>query len=186
MDVAIVYESMFGNTKAIAEAIGAGVRESEPRARVEVMAVSDATPDKIAAADLLVAGGPTHILRMSSEHTRQQGVEAGEKTAKSKGTEPHLEPGAQGPGIREWLESLPKCRPGSLAASFDTRLAYPLAGGAAKPIARQLRQRGYRIAGGATGFVVTGAEGPLREGEQERARVWGAALAAVLAGRSTV
>jgi hypothetical protein len=49
-----------------------------------------------------------------------------------------------------------------MAAAFDTRLAFPLAGEAARPIARGLRRRGYDIIAKPVGFVVDGAQGPLR------------------------
>jgi hypothetical protein len=44
-------------------------------------------------------------------------------------------------------------------------------------IAKRLRHRGYRLAAPPEGFIVTGTEGPLREGELARAREWGARLA---------
>ena len=52
-----------------------------------------------------------------------------------------------------------------------------MAGGAARSVARQLHKHGYQLAAAPEGFIVTGAEGPLRDGEIERARHWGAALA---------
>jgi hypothetical protein len=44
-------------------------------------------------------------------------------------------------------------------------------------VARQLHKHGYQLAAKAEGFIVTGSEGPLRDGELDRARDWGAALA---------
>ena len=49
-----------------------------------------------------------------------------------------------------------------MAAAFDTRLPFPLAGGAARPIARELRRHGYNVVAKPMGFVVDGAQGPLR------------------------
>ena len=72
-------------------------------------------------------------------------------------------------------------RPGSRAAAFDTRLAYPQAGSAVHSISRHLRRRGCQLTPKPRGFVVKGTYGPLREGEWERARAWGAALAGQLA-----
>jgi flavorubredoxin len=57
MKALVVYESMFGNTRQIAEAIAAGLAESVDVAAVEV---SEATAEAAEGADLLVAGGPTH------------------------------------------------------------------------------------------------------------------------------
>jgi hypothetical protein len=175
MDVWIVYESLFGNTREVAEAIAAGVRVADPEARVTLLRAEDARPGE-SEADLLIVGGPTHVLRMASRHTRRQGIDAGEKSAAKQHRLPQREPHAEGPGVREWLDRLPEARPGSRAAAFDTRLPSRIAGGAARPIAHALRRHGYRMAAKPEGFIVTGGEGPLRDGELDRARLWGLAL----------
>jgi flavorubredoxin len=46
VDVIVVYESIFGNTRVIAEAVADGVREADPDARVTVLRSAEATPDK--------------------------------------------------------------------------------------------------------------------------------------------
>jgi hypothetical protein len=63
------------------------------------------------------------------------------------------------------------------ATAFDTRLPSALAGGASHGIVRGLRHHGFTLVADAEGFVVEEAEGPLRDGEEERARAWGAELA---------
>jgi hypothetical protein len=168
MEASVVYESMFGNTRQVAEAIAAGIREAGPSVRVTVTRADIARPYEAAETSLLVVGGPTRILRMSSPRTRQQGLQAAQKAT----GQPHRtpEPGAAGPGVREWLKGLPPARPGSRAAAFDTRLPSRLAGGAARSEARELRKHGYQLAAEAEGFIVTGSEGPLRDGELDRAR----------------
>lgn len=184
MDVTIIYESLFGNTHKIAEAIAAGLRGSDQAARVTLVCAADAGPagagpqEGTGQPDLLIVGGPTHILRMTSQRSRVQGLGNTQKAAREHGREVVPEPRAEGPGVREWLDGAPAARPGSRAAAFDTRLPSRLAGGAARPIARRLRHLGYQLAAEPEGFVVTGSEGPLREGELARARAWGAALAA--------
>ncbi|HYA44781.1 MAG TPA: hypothetical protein VED59_04180, partial [Acidimicrobiales bacterium] len=125
---------------------------------------------------LLVVGGPTHVSRMTSPKTRRMGVETAAKPPKRGTARFELAAGAAGPGVREWLGSLPKVAPGRRAAAFDTRLSFPLAGGAARSIARALRRRGYRVEPKAQGFIVEAAQGPLKSGETERAKAWGAAL----------
>jgi hypothetical protein len=156
VDVAVVYESMFGNTRLIAEAIAEGIEQADPGAHVAVAPVAEASADKIAGVDLLVVGGPTHIRRMSSSRTRKD-----------------LAPG---PGLSEWIGALPSGVTGKRAAAFDTRLSYPLAGAAARPISRHLHGHGYEIAAKPEGFIVKDAKGPLKDGEAERARAWGARL----------
>jgi len=177
MKVAVVYESMFGNTRAVAEAVASGIAGSGGAPQVHVMPVADATAAELSDMDLLVVGGPTHTRRMTSRRTRQMGLDAAGKPPKA-GAQPfELTAGAAGPGISEWLNGLPTapkawCR----AAAFDTRLSYPLAGGAARPIARRLVGRGYRVDAAPQGFIVKAAQGPLGAKEKERARAWGATL----------
>jgi hypothetical protein len=86
-----------------------------------------------------------------------------------------VEPGAEGPGVREWLQALPKVR-GVKAAAFDTRGAVRMAGGAAHGIARKLRGHGYDLAAEPEGFIIEDTEGPLRDGERDRAKAWAAEL----------
>ena len=176
MKVTIVYESMFGNTHQIAEAIRDGVREALPDGEVECLPVSEAAPEAVAASDILVVGGPTHIRGMTSARSRKMGVAAVEKQASSGEAEHELEPEAEGPGIREWFERLPEAGDGRRGAAFDTRLPNWLAGGAAHGIARRLRRHGYQSAAEPEGFVVDESYGPLRAGEIERAKEWGARL----------
>ena len=87
MKITIVYESMFGNTHEVAQAIGDGVREAEPDADVECLPVGDASPQLIKSTDLLVVGGPTHILGMTSGFSRKMGV-SGKRKPKPKASRP--------------------------------------------------------------------------------------------------
>ena len=76
--------------------------------------------------------------------------------------------------MASWLQAL---APGSgAAASFDTRVRGPF-GSAAPAILKGLEAAGYRAIAKPRGFTVSGTYGPLREGELERAREWGADLA---------
>jgi flavodoxin len=67
MRALVVYESMFGNTQAIANAIVQGL---SGRMRVEALevGVAPATIDDDVA--LLVVGGPTHAFGLSRPQTR--------------------------------------------------------------------------------------------------------------------
>jgi len=80
-------------------------------------------------------------------------------------------------GIRKFLERLPEVD-GTAAACFDTRFdkSRILTGSAAKAMARRLGRRGYRIVAEPESFFVLDSEGPLKEGELDRARRWGASL----------
>jgi hypothetical protein len=113
---------------------------------------------------------------MTSGFSRKMEL-SGEENAEAKGEQAHeLEEDAEGPGVREWFDGLPKVEDGGRAAAFDTRLGSPMAGGAARRIARRLRKHGYALLSDPEGFVVEDAYGPLRAGELERAKQWGAQL----------
>ncbi len=168
MKALVVYETMFGNTQLIAEAIAAGLGEYPG---VEMREVGDATAEDVRGADLLVAGGPVHAFSMSRESTRRDAVLKSSKTVVSNGQ-----------GIREWLESLP-AGDGKAAAAFDTRLSLGIVpvGSVAKPVSDRLTARGYRLVAKPEGFIVKGREGPLKDGEEARAREWGRKLAQAVA-----
>lgn len=177
MKVVIVYESLFGTTRAVAEAIGEGIRVVEPDATVECVSVADATQERVEDADLLVVGGPTHMRGMTSSFTRRMGLKSEQKSAETKGTPYHPEEGAEvAPGLRDWLHALPRAPRGSRAAAFDTRADAKMAGGAGPGIGHRLRRHGYDLVDEPQAYKITGTEGPLEEGELERARAWGATL----------
>jgi hypothetical protein len=176
VNIVVVYESLFGNTRMVAESIAAGARKAVPNARVTVVAVADATPELTADAALVVVGAPTHVFGMSRSSTRAQGV-GGVVSAKIADHPPLVELGATGPGIRDWLADLPTTPRAAVVAAFDTRLSSPLAGGAAAKIARRLQSHGHRLVAKPRGFVVESSYGPLRAGELDRAATWGAELA---------
>jgi hypothetical protein len=160
----VVYESLFGNTRRIAEAVAEGIRTARPDLEVMCLPVATADADgHLDRASLVVAGGPTHVLGMSSPRTR---------TSQDKDHQ------LAGPGVREWLAGLPAAPHGARAAAFDTRMDKWFAGGAAPRIARGLRRAGYHLAADPQAFLVEGMPGPLRAGELERARYWGSALTA--------
>ena len=155
MRAIVVYESVYGNTRAIAEAIADGL--GAPAITTEE------APADAGGADLLVVGGPTHVHGVASARTLQAG--AGE-------SELH------GPALREWLDALARAF-GAPAAAFDTRLdkAQWLTGAASRGLAKRLGRHGFNVVSTAS-FLVSDGEGPLVEGELERARQWGAELAA--------
>lgn len=174
MRAVVVYESMYGNTHLVAQAIGDGLGES---AQVAVVPVAEAAAT-LADADLLVIGGPTHVHGMSRPRTRTAAADAAKKPESGLTVEPE----AEGPGVRELLESL-----GPLdmrAAAFDTRIDAPaaLTGRASKKIARKLRQHRCTLVADPESFLVT-KDSHLEPDEAARARQWGADLAARLASR---
>ena len=146
MKTLIVYDSLYGNTKIIAEAMAEAIR-----GEVKVVHVSDVDCSSLDRYDLLVVGAPTHGGRASEAAIGLLGsMEAAALT-----------------GVK--------------VAAFDTRLTWGflrLFGYAAPKLARTLESKGGTLVGKAEGFFVTGGEGPMKEGEVERAAAWAQAIAA--------
>jgi menaquinone-dependent protoporphyrinogen IX oxidase len=165
MRTVVVYESMYGNTRRVAEAIAEG-------AGAQALPVNQVSQQALADADLVVVGGPTHAHGMSRATTRSSAAQAAGKP----GTELSLEPGADGPGLREWLASLDQF--GVEAAAFDTRVQAPavFTGRASKGLRRQLRKHGATVIAEPESFFVT-KDNHLVAGELVRARAWGQQLA---------
>ncbi|MCW2960667.1 MAG: flavodoxin [Thermoleophilia bacterium] len=167
MRALVVYESMFGNTRQVAQAIVDGLA---PHVKVELVEVGNA-PDVIAPdVSLLIVGGPTHAFGMSRASTR---LDAATRT-----TVRLISPGV---GVREWLEGVQPPDHPVMSASFDTHVDKPRilrsAGSAAVPIARRLESLGCGVAADPEHFWVADTLGPLRDGELERAQEWGSLLA---------
>jgi flavorubredoxin len=68
----VVYESMFGATREIAEAIARGLTEAGGHNDVTLRRTSEVTPEEVTASDLLVVGGPTHVHSLSRPETRKE------------------------------------------------------------------------------------------------------------------
>lgn len=168
MRALVVYESMFGNTEAVARAVAGGIQESMAVDIVEVGAAPDAVPEDVS---LLVVGGPTHAFGMSRPATR---IDAARQAL----TIISLER-----GIREWLKGLPARTSATQATAFDTRVTSRVTGSAARVASRRLGRLDYPLVAAPEGFRVTGVRGPLIDGELDRARVWGMALGAAVAAR---
>jgi flavodoxin len=160
----VVYDSVYGNTKQIGAAIGAAIGEElGSPADVNVVSAADARPEHLAGLSLLVVGSATQKFS------------------------------PLGPTNR-FLKSIPNDGlAGVKVAAFDTRipeseiekvriLAFLVRffGYAAEPIAKRLQKGGGEQLVPAEGFYVGGTEGPLLEGELERAADWGRQIVANL------
>lgn len=146
MKTLIVYDSVHGNTRRVAEAIAAACREAG-EVRLER---ADGLEDlELRGEELLFVGGPTHRQTLS-------------------------------PAMRTLLDHTGRTAlRGVRAASFDTRYEMPRwlirlsAGTAADKIAGRIRGRGARLAVPPESFLIErDVEGPLLEGELERAEAW--------------
>lgn len=171
MKALVVYESMFGNTASIADAIASGMR-----AHADVTCVDVSTMPSAAGMDLIVVGGPTHAFGMSRSSTREDAARQGASRA-----------GTVEVGLRDWLDRSPALT-GLAAAAFDTKIDKPfLPGSAAHKANRRLGRLGCRLVAAPESFRVAGTTGPLRPGERERAERWGETVVkAVLTTRDPV
>ncbi len=156
MKVLLVYDSVYGNTERIAQAIGSVLgRQNE----IRVLRVGDVKPIDLADLNLLVVGSPTQQFRAT-------------------------------PAIKKFIGSLHKGELGGVrVTAFDTRLGMEdmpsrilppfvrIFGYAAKPIADALVSKGGKLVASPDGFLVQGMEGPLKEGELERATRWAEQIA---------
>lgn len=161
----VVFESMFGNTELVAEAVAEGLRNGMAVDIVEVGAAPPVLGDEI---DLLLVGGPTHAFSMSRPGTRADAAKQGADAGTAAGT-----------GLREWVDQVGKGSARPAVAAFDTKVKRPrLPGSAARAALTRLRRAGFRALAPAENFYVDGTKGPLVDGELDRARSWGAKCAA--------
>ena len=176
MRAVVIYESMYGNTRRIAESVAAGL---DSAVQVSVYPVGAADAEALDGADLIVLGGPTHAWSMSKKSTRDSAIEM----AEVKGLV--LDADAGGPGLREWISSGRAAN--ANVAAFDTRLKVPslFTGRASVAMARQLRHHGGQLVTGPKSFYVD-RRTRLCVGEEARARAWGASLAVRVQDAATV
>lgn len=172
MRIAVIYESIFGNTEAIAEAVAEGLG---PHGQVELRPVDDQPVNT----DLLVLGAPTHAHGLPTSNTDRQAIETAAKEANARGEELEYHPS---PGMRRFVDALSEDE-ARVVACFDTRFekSMILTGSAAATMARKVRRLGYRVVADPESFFVLHTEGPLKEGELARARAWGHSLPALMA-----
>jgi flavodoxin len=173
MRALVVYESMFGNTRAVATAIARGLATRMAVDLIEVGIAPDRVDDGV---DLVVAGGPTHAFSMSRPNTR--------KSAADQADEPLV---STGRGLRDWLDAAGPTLRGRAVATFDTKIekAY-LPGSAARSAHKRLRRLGCRPVASAENFIVLGTTGPLADGELDRATRWGEHLTTLSGESATV
>lgn len=178
MNAVVIYESMYGNTHAVAEAIAAGART---RLITEVHSVAEVPAIDLSGVELLVVGGPTHVWGLSRASTRRSAADA----ARKPGAGLRFEPGAEGTGLREWLDTLAAGAPRPRrCACFDTRMKAPLglSGSAGRAAARRLRRHGIEVSRPVHPFYVD-RNNHLIDGELAQAEAWGRDLAtAVVTG----
>jgi flavodoxin I len=151
MKALVIYESMYGNTAEIAAAIAAALQ-------ADILKAGQATPVNLSGVDLLVIGSPTHGFRPTEDTTSFIKLLSKDHLA----------------GVR--------------VAAFDTRAKLDTikssilrfmvdkGGYAAPKIAKTLAKKGAKLVINPEGFFVLDTEGPLEDGEVERAAEWAKSL----------
>ena len=152
MKTIVIYDSVFGNTEKIAQAIAAALD-------AQAVHIGQMMAEQLGGLDLLVVGSPTRGFRPTE-------------------------------GIAKFIIGLPKNQiAGARVAAFDTRIVLETidsralrflvdkGGYAAGTIAKALEKKGGVLAAPPEGFYVTGEQGPLKDGELERAAEWVACIA---------
>ena len=161
----VVFESMWGNTEKVARAVAGGLEGGGP---VLVLEVSSVKPHDLEGIGLLLVGGPTHAFSMSRKTTRDDAVNRGAPWTSTQ------------IGIRDWLDGLPEAQ--VPVATFDTRVEKTkhLPGSAAKKAAKKVRRHHAGRVVATESFWVDDYEGPLLDGELERATEWGRSLLGIV------
>jgi hypothetical protein len=161
MRTLVVYESMYGNTRQVADAVAEGLSATGDGMDVEVTEVGSA-PTEVTA-ELLVVGAPTHAFTLSRPETRQAAADQitdGQELV------------SQGIGLREWLDQV-QVPEGTAAAVFTTRVRRPpLPAFTGRSARHKLQEHGCQLVTRPETFYVSGTPGPLLPGEAERARAW--------------
>ena len=147
----VVYDSVFGNTEKVARAICETI---DARDEAECLQVKKVKYEELKDIDLLIVGSPTRKFSPTG-------------------------------AIKKFLKKLlSDDLEGVDVAAFDTRISLEdtnswflnllvkLFGYAAKPIARKLEKKGGNLIIEPEGFIVSGTEGPLKNGELDRAGEW--------------
>jgi flavodoxin len=159
MNTVVIYFSKFGHTLLIARAIAETLEDAS---NVELLAHDELLSEHLSSADLVVMGTPTHRMNL-----------------------PEI--------VRPIFKQLPRSiLRGKVVAAFDT--SYKMSDRntpewmarftAAPKLLRKLRKLGGKPITAPETFYVKDREGPLYEGEIDRARGWAASILASLPSRS--
>ena len=160
----VVYESLWGNTAAVARAIAEGLGPG-----VSALSTAEAVGEAMVGVDLIVAGSPIIGFKLPTDKMR-------EAVRANPGPAPRP-PDLSHPSMNSWLKALPEGKGRSVA--FETKIRGPW-GNAVSAISKGLEHAGYTQLSKPQGFIVNGKFGPLRDGEIEKARAWGAELAKLM------
>ena len=160
MKALVVYDSAFGNTEKIAQAIGSALGSPEA---VETVRVGDVKPEQLVGVTLLVVGSPTQKFSpLASINSFLRNIPRD---------------GLRGVKVAAFDTRIPESQIEEVRIlAFFVRIF----GYAAEPIANKLENKGGELTVPPEGFFVGGTEGPLLDDELERAADWAKQIAAEL------
>jgi flavodoxin len=150
MKILIVYDSFFGNTEKVAEYIKKLLEEKHD---ISMIKAKNFEESDFAGVDCLIIGSPTRAFRPTKD-------------------------------ISDILSQYGLTIKNLKTAAFDTRIDYDTvkpktlsmimkkSGYAAEKINKKLKKIGAQTIGEPIGFYVKDSEGPLLEGEKEKAQNW--------------
>jgi flavodoxin len=155
MKVLILYDSMYGNTEHIAQAIGGTFG---PQDDIATLRVGDVKPDHFTGLNLLFAGSPTQRFRPTLAISNLlKGIPQNSlKGVKVAAFDTRL----------TWSE-ISKTPVLAFFVKLSGDNAY-----AARSMANSLKKKGGELIVPPEGFFVDGMKGPLIQGDLERAAVW--------------
>ena len=148
MKTLVAYDSMYGNTGQIARSIGSALA-----GEVKVVLASETNASELEGIDWLIVGSPTQGFRATKPvQTLISGLSAGS---------------LKGIDVAAFDTRMP-----SEDVGRGLRFVMKVGGYAAPRIAKALEKKGGNLVASPEGFFVKGKEGPLKEGELERAVSW--------------
>lgn len=152
MKTLVVFDSFFGNTEKIAQAIAAALGGAK------IARSQDVRPNDLSGLDLLVVGSPTRAFRPSPSITNllNKLPDNSLKSTKVAAFDTRIDPADVKPRILGFLVNF--------------------FGYAAKPIANKLQKKGGTLVAQPEGFCVKDTKGPLKDNEIERAKSWARSL----------
>lgn len=166
MKTVVVYDSLFGNTERVAQAIADALRAF---GQVEAIRVEPAQADELKRQELLRQNHATDVRLEPAHQVSLEGVDlliVGGPTQAFRAT----------PTMQSFLENVSRASLSGMAvACFDTRVRGPF-GSAAKTMAKKLQKMGVSLLLPPESFFVEGTKGPMRSGEVERAASWAKTL----------
>ena len=156
MKALIVYDSYFGNTEKIAQAV---TKAMQPAISVDLVKIDQAQHSMLEGVDFFIIASPTRAFNPT-------------------------------PAVKSFLKKIPaNGLSGIRVAAFDTRIRMgdnvpgflqvmvKMFGYADKPMHDLLLKKGGQAIVPSQGFFVKDSEGPLQDGELERAEAWAKEIA---------